>query len=66
MVTNTVIVIESGIGGMALGFQKAGFHVAAAFEKDKNASDVYKKISIKRYIGTACWSCSRKMCRMPM
>ena len=43
MVTNTVIVIESGIGGMALGFQKAGFNVAAAFEKDKNASDVYKE-----------------------
>ena len=42
MVTNTVIVIESGIGGMALGFQKAGFNVAAAFEEDKNASDVYK------------------------
>lgn len=43
MVTDTVTVIESGMGGMALGFKEAGFNVAAAFEKDKNASDIYKK-----------------------
>lgn len=39
---NTVVVLEAGIGAMALGFENAGFHVIAAYEKDKKAIEIYK------------------------
>ena len=40
---NTVVVLEAGIGGLSLGFTKAGFQIVAAFEKDKKSVAVYKR-----------------------
>lgn len=39
---NTVVVLEAGIGAMAMGFENAGFHVIAAYEKDKKAIEIYR------------------------
>lgn len=35
--------VFSGIGGFSLAFEKAGFNVIGAIEKDANAYQIYKK-----------------------
>lgn len=40
---NTVVILEAGIGGMSFAFERAGFQVAAAYEGDKKAVEIYRK-----------------------
>ena len=41
--SNTVIDLFSGVGGMSLGFEQAGFHTVIANEFDKSIANAYKK-----------------------
>lgn len=41
--TNTVVVLEAGIGALSLGFEQAGFQVTAAFEENRKSIDIYER-----------------------
>lgn len=40
---NTVVILEAGIGAMSYAFEKAGFQIAAAYEEDKKAVELYRR-----------------------
>lgn len=41
MMRNSVVILNAGIGALSMGFERAGFQVTAAYEKDKKAVEIY-------------------------